>query len=91
MSNTGIVLAEELRYTFINNGGTNHPLEFRNADGDVLLSQNATEGSSEGGTAVNFVVDGTSISFTLTPDLAAAISTYNCSIHSAIVGATTIA
>jgi uncharacterized surface protein with fasciclin (FAS1) repeats len=90
VSNTGIALAGGLRYTFINNGGTNHPLEFRNAAGDVLLSQNAAEGSFESDSAVNFVVDGANVSFTLTPDLAAAIATYNCSIHGAMVGAITI-
>ncbi|WP_363318498.1 fasciclin domain-containing protein [Algoriphagus sp.] len=89
--NTGIELTEGLRYTFVNNGGANHPLDFRNADGDILLAEDGTEGTFEEDENVNFVVDGSSISFTLTAELAAVIATYNCTVHSAMEGAITLA
>lgn len=89
--NAGIELTAGLRYTFVNNGGANHPLDFRNADGEILLSEDAADGSFEADEAVNFVVDGANISFTLTPELAAAIATYNCTRHPAMEGAITIA
>lgn len=89
--NAGIELTEGLRYTFVNNGGANHPLDFRNADGDILLAEDDTDGTFEDDDDVNFVVDGSSISFTLTAELAAVIATYNCTVHSAMEGAITIA
>lgn len=89
--NAGIELTEGLRYTFVNNGGANHPLDFRNSAGEILLSEDAANGSFESNGAVNFVVDGANISFTLTPELADAIATYNCTRHTAMVGAITIA
>ncbi|MFC3415624.1 fasciclin domain-containing protein [Algoriphagus hitonicola] len=89
--NTGIELTEGLRYTFVNNGGANHPLDFRNADGDILLAEDGTEGTFEDDADVNFAVDGSSISFTLTAELAAVIATYNCTVHSVMEGAITIA
>lgn len=89
--NAGIELTEGLRYTFVNNGGANHPLDFRNAEGEILLSEDAADGSFEADEAVNFVVDGANISFTLTPELAAAIATYNCTRHAAMEGVITIA
>ncbi len=90
-NNTAIELTEGLRYTFTNNGGANHPLDFRDADGDILLSEDDADGSFESDTDVGFVVDGADISFTLTPELAAELATYNCSIHAAMEGAITIA
>lgn len=89
--NVAIELTEGLRYTFVNNGGANHPLDFRNSDGDILLSEDDAEGTFESDETVNFVVDGANISFTLTPELAAAIATYNCTRHTAMEGAITIA
>ncbi len=91
VDNAAIELTAGLRYTFVNNGGANHPLDFRNSAGDILLSEDAAAGSFEDDEAVNFVVDGANISFTLTPELAAAIATYNCTRHPAMEGAITIA
>jgi uncharacterized surface protein with fasciclin (FAS1) repeats len=91
MDNTGIELTAGLRYTFVNNGGASHPLDLRNASGEVLLSEDGANGTFENDANVDFVVDGANISFTLTPELAVAIATYNCTIHSAMVGAITIA
>jgi len=91
VDNAGIELTAGLRYTFVNNGGANHPLDFRNSDGDILLSEDAANGSFEDDAEVNFVVDGANISFTLTAELAAELATYNCTVHSAMEGAITIA
>ncbi|MDR9415025.1 MAG: fasciclin domain-containing protein [Gracilimonas sp.] len=84
--NTNISLEIGQRYTFVNNGGSAHPLDFRNESGDILLSQGGSDGSFEGDSNVDFQIEGNNISFTLTEDLAAEIFSYYCSIHSAMNG-----
>lgn len=73
-------LTQGTRYelTIVNSGA--HPFQLRNANGDMLLSQNS-DGSFESDSAVNFVDNGQQFYFTLTPELAAEIAQYFCGIH----------
>ena len=73
------------RYTIQNNGGSTHPLEFRDADGDPLLSQSA-QGSFEGDSSTNWVDNGGSVAFTVTGELASELSSYICTVHSSMEG-----
>lgn len=78
-------------YTFRNTVASNHPLEFRNSDGDVLLAQGSEEGSFENNIAVNFTRDGDEdVTFTLTPALAAEIAIYRCTPHASMEGPITV-
>jgi len=71
----------------VENGGyPNHPLEFRDESGTVLLSQSTT-GSFDDDSAVNWVDDGDTIAFTITNDLASSLAEYRCTVHvNAMVG-----
>ena len=71
------------RYAVRNTAGENHPLAFRDADGRPLLSQSG-RGSFESDDAVGWTDDDGTVSFTLTPDLAAAMAEYVCTIHSSM-------
>ena len=74
------------RYRIENNGYPNHPLEFQDESGTILLSQ-GDSGSFETDDAVNWIDNGDSVEFTLTSDLSAQIATYRCTVHSgAMVG-----
>lgn len=73
------------RYEFENRGTAGHPLEFRDTDRNALLSQD-TQGAFEDDPAVGYDEGETTMSFTLTPDLAAELSTYICTLHGAMVG-----
>ena len=88
--NVAIGLRTGMRYRFVNNGGAGHPLEFLSASNAVLLAQNNQTGSFESNAAVNFIVDGNSITFTLTSTLAAEMAKYRCSFHPGMLGAITI-
>jgi hypothetical protein len=67
----------------VNNGYPNHPLQFENANGDTLLSQQeGVTGSFEDSSDVNWVDSGESLEFTLSTDLATEIDTYRCTVHS---------
>ncbi len=85
-NNPDIQLTLGGRYTFINNGGSNHPLDFRDGDGNILLAQGEQTGSFESDEAVNFVVDGNEVTFTLTETLADEIAVYRCTVHGAMNG-----
>jgi len=74
------------RYEFENRGTAGHPLEFRDADRNALLSQ-ATQGAFEDDPAIGYSEGETTMAFTLTPALAAELSTYVCTLHGAMVGA----
>ncbi len=89
--NTAITLEPGQRYRFINNGGGFHPLDFRDASGNFLLTQNSVQGSFENDTEVNFESDATGVTFTLTPALAEQMATYWCSVHPPMTGAINIA
>nr|ABQ76134.1 Beta-Ig-H3/fasciclin [uncultured haloarchaeon] len=74
------------RYRIENNGYPNHPLEFQDESGTILLSQDDS-GSFENDDAVNWMDNGDSVEFTLTSDLSTQIATYRCTVHSgAMVG-----
>jgi plastocyanin len=74
------------RVRFENGGYPNHPLEFRDESGTVLLSQSTT-GSFNDDSAVNWVDDGDTIAFTITNDLASSLAEYRCTVHvNAMVG-----
>jgi transforming growth factor-beta-induced protein len=73
------------RYSINVVNAENHPLEFKNLDQDVLLSQ-AVEGSFASDPDVDFTIENTIFSFTLTQDLADKVSSYNCSNHPNMTG-----
>ena len=69
------------RYQIKNNAHPNHPLEFQDEGGNILLSQDDS-GSFENDDAVSWTDNGDSIEFTLTSELSTQIATYRCTIHS---------
>lgn len=89
-NNTNINLATGARYTFINLGSGPHPLDFRNSQNTVLLSEGSSTGTFESDTDVNFVVEGNRVSFTLTAGLAAEIAKYFCTFHGSMNGTITV-
>lgn len=86
--NPTLTLVVGMRYTFDVSGVNSsiHPLDFRAADGTVLLAQSAREGSFEMDEAVTFEADENKVSFTLTPELADVMATYHCSVHGVMTG-----
>lgn len=85
VSNPEIELSEGTRYRFVNNGGSAHPLGFRDADGNVLLSQSGN-GEFEDSTSVNWNDEGGDVEFTLTSELADRMNEYYCTVHAQMVG-----
>lgn len=84
--NPTLTLLEGVRYEFENQGGRGaHPLEFRDGDGNALLSQD-TQGAFEDAEAVDYDAEGNAMRFTVTPGLADALATYHCTLHSAMAG-----
>ncbi|WP_367127331.1 fasciclin domain-containing protein [Mongoliibacter sp.] len=84
--NTAITLQSGLRYTFVNNGGSAHPLDFRDSDGNILLAQGDQDGSFEDDSNVAFEVDGDNVSFTVTEDFANELAVYRCTAHASMEG-----
>ena len=85
-NNSTWTLTTGTRYTIeVENAGP-HPIALRDAMDDFLLAQDDSEGSFENIADVNFVVDGNSISFTLTPALADELDNYVCIAHSSMTG-----
>jgi len=85
--NTPWTLTAGQRYRIVNLGGAAyHPLELRGEAG-VLLSQvegnSGTFGTDE---TVAFKCDDEGITFTLTPELAQALTSYHCAYHPAMTG-----
>ncbi len=85
-NNATLTLQKGLRYTFVNNGGSNHPLDFRDGDGNILLAQGEQDGSFEDDDNVAFQVDGNNVTFTLTDELAAKLAVYRCTVHASMEG-----
>ncbi|MXR50809.1 hypothetical protein GRX03_04210 [Halovenus sp. WSH3] len=85
VENPELTLRVGTRYTIQNDGWSSHPLEFRDADGDALLSQ-STDGSFEGDSETDWVDDGTSVSFTVTSELADELDSYICTVHGQMNG-----
>ncbi len=84
--NPAISLEEGTRYRFINEGGSSHPLEFRDAAGDPLLVQFDESGSLEDNAMINYQEDSEGVTFTLTAELNDALAAYFCAIHSSMNG-----
>jgi uncharacterized surface protein with fasciclin (FAS1) repeats len=85
VANSSWILTKGTRYKLTILGATSHPFELRNSSGDALLSQ-SNEGSFEADTAVDFQTDGQQFNFTVTPELAAELNKYFCTIHSGMNG-----
>ncbi len=82
--NTPITLTTGQRYRFINLGTLQvHPFALRGRNGDSLLNQRPQDRPFETDPEVNFIADDEGITFTLTPALAAQVSTYYCTAHPA--------
>ena len=82
--NTPITLTVGERYHFVNLGTLRiHPFAVRGKSGDSLLNQHPQDRPFETDPNVNFVANDTGITFTLTPKLAAQVSTYYCTAHPA--------
>lgn len=90
--NVQIRLNEGLRYKFINLGGPNHPLDFRDSEGGYLITQDTISGKFEEDPEVGYVFNygEGSVAFTLTDALAAEIASYNCTIHEPMTGAISV-
>lgn len=76
------------RYKFINAGGVNHPLDFRDSGGDYLLTQDTISGKYEEDVAVDYAFNygEGSVAFTITDQLAAELASYNCTFHVPMTG-----
>jgi plastocyanin len=83
--NPTITLETGVRYTISNEGWSTHPLALRDESGSILLSQ-STIGEFENDGDVNWSDSGSTLSFTLTDELANRISSYICTVHSNMVG-----
>jgi transforming growth factor-beta-induced protein len=88
-NNSPWTLTEGTRYKLTITGANVHPFELRNGNGDALLSQ-SNEGSFEADTAVNFQTEGQQFDFTVTPELAAELNQYFCTIHSGMNGTVSV-
>lgn len=76
-------LVEGVEYSFVNLPGGSHPLAFRNDSGEALLTQDGI-GTFEDDSTVGWTDTDDSVSFTLSEDLAAALTSYHCTIHSSM-------
>jgi hypothetical protein len=83
--NPDITLRVGTRYTIENQGWRGHPLAFLADDGSALLTQSG-DGSFEDDADVNWVDDGTTLSFTVTAELAEQLVTYVCTVHPSMEG-----
>jgi transforming growth factor-beta-induced protein len=88
-NNSPWTLTEGTRYKLTITGANSHPFELRNGNGDALLSQ-SNDGSFEGDSAVNFQTEGQQFDFTVTPELAAELNQYLCTIHSGMNGTVSV-
>lgn len=85
VDNPELTLQEGTRYTFVNRGSGPHPLEFRDANGNSLLSQQGT-GSYETDADVNYEENDEDMIFTLTEPLAEDLNSYICTAHPSMEG-----
>lgn len=85
--NPTITLDTGVRYSISNNGWSAHPLAFYSGSETQLLSQDSNEvGTFENDTDVNWVDNGSTLTFTLTDALADELSSYICTVHSSMEG-----
>ncbi len=88
-NNPDMIMEIGRRYTFQNEAGaSSHPLEFRNADREILFGQRGT-GLFGDNPDVDVVRSGDAVTFTLTPELAAVLADYVCSFHPGMNGGIT--
>ncbi len=84
-NNPDLVLEIGTRYRIVNQVGAFHPFELltlgASPGDDVVLLSEKDSGSFEADPDVDFQEEAGSVSFTLTPPLAAALSGYRCGIH----------
>jgi hypothetical protein len=73
------------RYVIANEGWSAHPFALRRADDTPLLSQSA-DGIYEDSAAVEWFDGGETIGFTISPDLAAELGYYVCTVHPSMRG-----
>ena len=88
VENPAMTLTVGGRYRFdVSNVNSDmHPLAFRDAEGNDLLTQGGSEGSFELDPAVAFGAEDDFVIFTVTPELADVLSSYDCTVHSAMTG-----
>ena len=79
--NTTLTIAPGARLEFVNNGGTMHPLDFRDANDNILLAQGSLNGSFETDADVNYEEDGNIVRFTVSDALGQLIASYFCTAH----------
>lgn len=90
-NNPELTLQEGLRYRIENGGWSSHPFVMEDDSGNFLLSQ-VHQGAYEDDPDVNWVDEGETISFTVTPELAGELAIYHCALHpQAMRGSITIA
>jgi len=77
------------RYAILNLAAGAHPFELRDSGGGALLSQGNT-GSLETDPDVNYVAEGSTMTFTAAASLQAVVNDYVCTIHPAMSGSVTI-
>ncbi len=83
--NPTLELTTGTRYRFENEGYSGHPLAFRDARNQALLSQEET-GRFEDNDTVEWVDNGTAVAFTVTEELAAELNQYICTVHLSMIG-----
>jgi plastocyanin len=85
--NPTLALTVGTRYRFVNDGGDDHPLEFRDGEYGRLLSQ-AVNGEFEDEEAVDWQADDEAheYAFTLTEELADRMENYVCRFHTSMFG-----
>ena len=88
VENPALTLTVGGRYRFdLSNVNSDvHPLAFRDAEGNDLLTQGGSEGTFETDPAVAFGAEADFVIFTVTPELADVLASYVCTIHSAMTG-----
>ena len=88
VNNPTLSLAVGTRYHFDLSGvnSQTHPFEFRGEDDARLLTQGGSPGTFEEDEAVAFEATDDGVTFTVTPELAAALTMYRCTVHAGMTG-----
>jgi hypothetical protein len=87
-NNTPFTFEKNRRYKIVSMAApTIHPIEFRDALNNVLISQSeGSIGNLESNVSINFVREANGISFTTSSSFTSAVSTYNCANHNGMRG-----
>ena len=86
MENAPLTLKIGSRYQVVNLAGLPHPFLIRGIGNTTLLAQNDVNGIFESDLAVNFIATDTTVTFTLTAEMASQIAPYQCGRHAAMTG-----